>query len=127
MNTQMITSKRVLRLSLISASVVLLHLLLPVHAVAADCKTAADAKLPVCQNATANHGDGGLMQEVTPGSSSSQKQAGQNANKNSGNTKPANKSNRKWVHSTNLTCVKGSVTLHMESKNASGPDGFIKK
>jgi len=127
MNTQMTTSKRVLRLSLISASVVLLHLLLPVHAVAADCKTAADAKLPVCQNSTENQGDAGTMQTVTPGSSSTQKKAGQNASKNSGNTKPANKSNRKWIHATNLTCVKGSVTLHMESKNATCPDGFLKK
>ena len=127
MNTQMTTSKLVLKLSLISASVVFLHLLLPVHAVAADCKNASDAKLPVCQNATANPGDAGTMQTVTPGSSSTQKKAGQNATKNSGNTKPANKSNRKWIHATNLTCVKGSITLHMESKNATCPDGFLKK
>jgi hypothetical protein len=127
MNTQMTTSKLVLKLSLISASVVFLHLLLPVYAVAADCKNASDAKLPVCQNATANPGDAGTMQTVTPGSSSTQKKAGQNATKNSGNTKPANKSNRKWIHSTNLTCVKGSITLHMESKNATCPDGFLKK
>ena len=127
MNIRIVTSRRVLRLSLISVSVVLIHLLLPINAIAADCKNPADAKLPVCTNATVNHGSSGVMQEVTPGSSTAQKQAGQSANKNAGNTKPAKKNNRKWVHSTNLTCVKGSITLHLDSKNASCPNGFLKK
>jgi hypothetical protein len=127
MSRQINISKQVLRLSLISVSVVLIHLLLPTNALAADCKNSADAKLPVCTNATVNHGGSGTMQEVTPGTSSAQKQAGQSANKNSGNVTPANKNNRKWVHATNLTCKKGSVTLHLESKNAACPDGFLKK
>lgn len=127
MNTHIVTSRHVLRLSLISVSVVLIHILLPTNANAADCKKASDAKLPVCTNATVNHGNSGIMQEITPGTSSAQKQAGQSANKNSGNAKPATKSNRKWVHSTNLTCLKGNISLHLESKNASCPDGFLKK
>ena len=127
MQAKIMTTKGVLRLSLFSLSVFLLHLLLPTQVLAADCKNATDAKLPICQNATAKQGDGGSMQTVTPGSSSTQKQVGQGANKNSGNAKPSNKSNRKWVHPTNLTCVKGSTTLHMESKNTSCPDGFLKK
>lgn len=126
MTTQMNTSKRIVRLSLISASMVLLHMLIPVQALAADCTLSANAQLPSCKNALTEPNIGGSMQETSQDLSWVQKNAGRNAAPNTGANQAQPKGMRQWTRTVRSKCVKGSLTLNL-TEGATCPAGFSKK
>ena len=95
---------------------------------AADCAKAADAKLSVCAKATAKPGAGSQMQTVPQASAAEQKKAAQSivdTKTVTAQQKPM-REKRNWVGKTQLSCKKGSMTLHVESAATPCPPGFQK-
>lgn len=95
---------------------------------AADCAKAADAKLSVCTKATAKPGAGSQMQTVPQASAAEQKKVAQSnvdTKTATAQQKPM-REKRNWVGTTQLSCKKGSMTLHVESAATPCPPGFQK-
>lgn len=95
---------------------------------AADCTKSVDAKSPICTKASAKPGAGSQMQTVPQASAAEQKKAAQSIvdTKTATAQQKPMREKRDWAGKTELTCKKGSMTLHVESAQTPCPAGFVR-